>query len=153
MCSLFTQVPVDCYTVRLLPDDARVKPREGNKGARGTGGSAQSPFIRLIHQFYLSLSLLRNQAGKPQRMSPVLLSRITPLLRVPLIYDLHYYAKGKFYISFINHQIIIQYCSWIYTSLQCMHGQRLSLDFLLFCSLLILILGPYYYYYYYYFVV
>ncbi len=51
MCSLFTQVPVDCYTVRLLPDDARVKPREGNKGARGTGGSAQSPFIRLIHQF------------------------------------------------------------------------------------------------------
>lgn len=31
-----------------------------------------------------------------------------------------------------------------------MHGQRLSLDFFFpFCSLLILILGPYYYYYYY----
>lgn len=89
MCSLFTQVPVDCYTVRLLPDDARVKPREGNKGARGTGGSAQSPFIRLIHQFYLSL-LRGTKPGNRSGCHLTIVIKHNPLLRVPLIYDLHY---------------------------------------------------------------
>lgn len=76
MCSLFTQVPVDCYTVRLLPDDARVKPRE--RGIKEPGEPVEAPSHLLSGSSISSISLSAAESSRETAADvTVLLSRIT----------------------------------------------------------------------------